>query len=103
MEHLIVALHSHAFLCLGLLLYALLMLGQQAVAGTSVAFLDPAFGLVEALLWIWAPLYLLLMQKRVYGQGWTLTSLKFVVIGGIYSFTLMLTVMALIVVSLARA
>ena len=60
-------------------------------------------GWAEGLLLAWMPLYLLLMQKRVYGQGWTLTSLKFVVIGGIYSFTLMLTVMALIVVSLARA
>ena len=49
------------------------------------------------------PVYLLLMQKRVYGQGWPLTSVEFVLIGGIYSFTLMLTVMALIVVSLARA
>ncbi|MES5813861.1 DUF3667 domain-containing protein [Pseudoxanthomonas sp. Soil82] len=102
LEHLVVAFYSHAFLCLALLAqFALLALDHWIAP--HLAFFGAISGLAAALLWLWMPTYLLLMQKRVYGQGWTLTSLKFVVIGGIYSVTLMLTVMALIVVSLARA
>lgn len=29
----------------------------------------------------WTPLYLLLMQKRVYGQGWPMTLLKYALKG----------------------
>ena len=37
---------------------------------------------------IWMPLYLLIMQKRVYGQGWTMTVLKYCVLGLCYSVLL---------------
>ena len=33
---------------------------------------------------IWMPLYLLIMQKRVYGQGWTMTVLKYCILGFCY-------------------
>src|SRR5690606_15565708 len=69
MEHLIVALHSHAFVCLGLLLVFVVMALERWLApGGGTAAI--AFDLVEAALWTWMPLHLLLMQKRVYGQGW---------------------------------
>ena len=48
------------------------------------------FKLIEAAIWCWMPLYLLLMQKRVYGQGWLMTLLKFAVIGVCYSILLSL-------------
>jgi hypothetical protein len=35
--------------------------------------------------WIWLPVYPLLMQKRVYRQGWFMTSLKYACIGFCYS------------------
>ena len=96
MEHLIVALHSHAFLCLALLLvFALDALGEAA---PSIA---PATGLAERLLALWMPIYLLLMQKRVYGQGWIMTLLKYGVLGVSYmvllSFGMVATVIASIV------
>ncbi|MHB8912839.1 MAG: hypothetical protein ACYC42_09380 [Lysobacter sp.] len=28
-------------------------------------------------MWVWLPLYLLLMQKRVYAQGWPMTVFKY--------------------------
>jgi hypothetical protein len=83
MEHLIVALHSHAFLCLSLLLVFVTM-GLRDWLAPADGIGRAAFGLVEAALWVWMPLYLLLMQKRVYGQGWTMTLLKYSVIGFFY-------------------
>jgi hypothetical protein len=83
MEHLIVALHSHAFLCLTLLLMFVTMALQRWLAPQD-GFLRASFSLIEAALWIWMPVYLLLMQKRVYGQGWIMTLLKYSVLGVLY-------------------
>lgn len=83
MEHLIVALHSHAFLCLALLLMFMAMALQRWLAPGS-GFLHSLFTWIEAALWVWMPLYLLLMQKRVYGQGWIMTLLKYSVLGICY-------------------
>ena len=83
MEHLIVALHSHAFLCLAVLLMVLLAMAEDAVAVSALAV--GALDLIEAALWIWMPLYLLLMQKRFYRQGWLMTLLKYCVLGLCYT------------------
>ena len=83
MEHLIVALHSHAFLCLALLLQFALAAMEHGLAPTPGA-LRSFFNLAQAALWTWMPLYLLLMQKRVYAQGWPMTLLKFFVLGICY-------------------
>lgn len=82
MEHLIVALHSHSFLCAGLLLLLLL----DALAGwtSAIPWLSAPLGFAEVALIVWLPLYLLLMQKRVYGQGWLMTLLKYGVLGTCY-------------------
>jgi len=83
MEHLIVALHSHSFIALAVIL----VMGESFLLG-----LVPADGFVATLLnWIrgltiaWIPLYLLVMQKRVYGQGWPMTLAKYAVLGMCYS------------------
>ncbi|HEY1589054.1 MAG TPA: DUF3667 domain-containing protein [Rhodanobacter sp.] len=87
MEHLIVALHSHAFMFLSLLLIT--------VTGMLSTWLRPhaawtgyALGLIQALLMLWVPTYLLIMQKRVYRQGWPMTVLKFWFIGWCYFWLL---------------
>ena len=81
-EHLIVALHSHSFLCAGLLLALLL----DAMAGwtAAVPWLSAPLGWAEFALIAWLPIYLLLMQKRVYGQGWLMTLFKYGVLGTCY-------------------
>ena len=87
MEHLIVALHSHAFLCAAILL--LVGLGElRDLAGAG--FWHALLGWGEAALCVWMPLYLLLMQKRVYRQGWFMTVLKFGLLGLFYFVLLLL-------------
>jgi len=100
MEHLIVALHSHAFLCLSLLLVFLTMALRDWLTPAS-DLAHGLLGLVEALLFAWMPLYLLLMQKRVYRQGWIMTLIKYGVLGFSYilllSFGAVFTVLASLV------
>lgn len=83
MEHLIVALHSHAFLSLALLLSVILFDLRQWIAPADT-LLESGFNLLLSALAIWMPIYLLLMQKRIYQQGWFATSVKFLVLGTCY-------------------
>jgi hypothetical protein len=100
MEHLVVALHSHAFLCLAIGLQALLSIGEDLLpAGGLVT----AVNVFEVVLWVWMPLYLLLTQKRVYGQGWIMTLLKFGVLGVAYFFLFTVAVTIALAISLVAA
>ncbi|GAB2668055.1 DUF3667 domain-containing protein [Arenimonas aestuarii] len=82
MEHLIVALHSHSFLCGSLLMVVILDALSEWTA--AWAWLSRPLGWLEIALLCWMPIYLLLMQKRVYGQGWILTVIKYCVLGSCY-------------------
>lgn len=85
MEHLIVALHSHAFLFLCLLLgMVAYMLHGWLVP--HAGWLSLPLRLLVWALWIWSLIYLLLMQKRVYRQGWFMTIVKYVFVGWCYTF-----------------
>jgi len=83
-EHLIHALHNHAFLYLIFILTLL--------ADSIAALLDPTesgqpsviASRVTIILLCWIPLYLLISLKTVYRQGWVMTFLKFSVIGVSY-------------------
>lgn len=92
MEHVVVALHSHAFLCLDLLLVLLVRALDDAVG--SSGFLGGLFGWIEGLLLAWMPVYLLIMQKRVYAQGWPMTVLKYCTLGFCYSILLSFAIAA---------
>jgi hypothetical protein len=78
LEHFVVALYSHAFLLLMLLV--LFVLSASESIGT------PGWlrGLGYAAVWIYVPIYLLLMQKRVYGRGWISNLVRYCIIGCIY-------------------
>ncbi len=96
MEHLIVALHSHAFLCLALLI---------ATACDLLSDLATWLGglrHIETLVFIWVPIYLLLMQKRIYQQGWLMTLLKYLVIGNIYLVMLSFALVGAVLTSLVN-
>jgi hypothetical protein len=69
MEHLMVALHSHAFICMSLLLLAIVHLSIGAAASGAPWLVAP-LQLARTAIWTWLPIYLFLMQKRVYQQGW---------------------------------
>ena len=100
MEHLIVALHSHAFIFLSFLvieLAGLLLRGADNHAVWAVVPLKFAY----AAAWIWLPIYLFLMQKRIYGQGWLMTTLKYCVVGSCYLLILSLGLVGALVTALA--
>jgi len=101
LEHLVVALYSHVFLLMALTTIFALM----AVGGWIGAYAPWAALLLKAsiiALLVWMPLYLLLMQKRVYAQGWPMTLVKYAAIGLIYVNLLATVAGLMFVVSLAK-
>jgi len=99
MEHLIVALHSHAFIALALTL-VLTFSWLQDWLTPNPGFWQGVFGWGMGLSAAWIPVYLLLMQKRVYGQGWPMTLVKFGVLGLCYSILLGLGLAAAMLIGL---
>lgn len=90
LEHVVVGLYSHAALMLALLLVFCGALATPWLA-THAAWAAGTVRVLQILL-LWAiPVYLLLMQKRVYGQSWPWTLVKFAIIGQLY-FALFLSV-----------
>ncbi len=81
LEHLVVALYSHVFLVLTVLVQFLLMALDGA---TDAAWAGTGIGVLKFAMWCWVPVYLLLMQKRIYGQGWAMTLVKYFVLGNLY-------------------
>ncbi len=96
--HLVVALHSHSFLALALMVSVLLGGLERAVHG--VTWLAMPVGLAVNASQLWMPVYLLLMQRRVYAQSWPVTVLKFALIGTIYTVLLFVTGLAVAAISL---
>lgn len=92
-EHLIVVVHSHAFLFLSLLLGVLVGMLADWIRPHAAWLAHPIHWIAIAL-WLWAPIYTLIMQKRIYRQNWPLTMLKYLAVGVCYSF--MLTIALLI-------
>lgn len=101
MEHVIVSLHSHAFLFLSLLLIVitgLLSTWLKSYAGWAGAVL----GWLQVPLALWIPVYLLIMQKRVYRQGWVMTAVKYGFIGWFYFWLLTLSLGVAFILGLAH-
>jgi hypothetical protein len=68
---------------------------KDAFSANWVAVLT---SLLSGLLWMWVPIYLWVMQHRVYRDHWLVTTLRYVVIGSIY-MVLVLFVVAFAMVS----
>ena len=100
MEHLVVALHSHAFIFLSLFLTTVVMMAAGWAERSAAWLHSPLSWIVFAMSW-WLPIYLLIMQKRVYKQGWFLTIVKYCTIGIAYSVLIGLGVGTAFLVSLA--
>ncbi len=83
-EHLLVAVQSHSFLFLSFIVLIVLN-DLAAFAGPNTAKLTTPLSVLVA---VWMPIYLFLMQKRVYRQGWFWTTLKYGVGGLTYSILL---------------
>ena len=79
MEHLVSALHGHAFVC-AMLLVLMAMASIESLLG-SPAWLAAPMGWLEWLALLWIPTYLWLHLRRVHGQGRLATSLNFAILG----------------------
>ncbi len=98
-EHLIFALHSHSFICLSLI--GVSFLDWLAAHGAGYAWISaPAHALAFAA-WMWMPIYLVLMLKRVYAQGWPMTLVKGLGIGCAYGLLFLFGLGATLLASLA--
>ena len=96
-EHLMVAMYSHAFIYLSLLLLGVLGL----LKAVSPAWLGNLLGLAVFAIFLWIPVYLLLMQKRVYAQGWPMTLLKYSFVGVCYTILVSLVIASATMIGLA--
>lgn len=86
MEHVLVALHSHAFIFMSVLV--ILALSVLASLASGVPALVELLEWLRVAAWVWLFAYLLIMQKRVYRQGWVMTVLKYCMIGLCYTIIL---------------
>jgi hypothetical protein len=98
-EHLIFALHAHAFTFVSMTLMLLFGAAQDLLGLHGPAWAASLAGLARALVATWVPVAFLLALKRVYGQGWPVTIVKFFGIGICYVVLLALTSATVAVVS----
>jgi hypothetical protein len=90
MEHLTVALHSHSFIFFTILLVELFD-GFYEYSLTAIPVLSGTIEFIGNALMVWIPVYLFIMQKRVYKQGYILTFIKFFFIGNAYMLLIVFT------------
>jgi len=94
-DHLIYALHIHTFFYTGLMLIVLATMGlNHTIPGTFA-------GWIIALLWIAFVAQIFLSIRRVYRQGWFMSTLKFFVGGFAYLIVLFLALAATFFITLA--
>ncbi|MGH8215797.1 MAG: DUF3667 domain-containing protein [Rhodanobacteraceae bacterium] len=102
MEHLIVAMHSHAFVMLSILVLVVLDLLRGWLV-PHAAWLGLPLTLLHVAAWLWVFVYLFLMQKRVYRQGWFMTTVKYCWIGLCYSILIGFGFVFAVLISLTGA
>ena len=94
-DHLIYALHIHTFAYTGIMLIVLATIGlNRAIPGTFA-------GWMIALLWIAFVVQIFLSIRRVYRQGWFISTLKFFTGGFIYLFVLAVALAATFFITVA--
>ena len=94
-DHLIYALHVHAFAYLGIMLIVLATIGLNRVAPGAIA------NWAIALLWMWFVLQIFLSIRRVYRQGWLISVIKFCFGGVAYLMVLSIALFVTFLATLA--
>jgi hypothetical protein len=90
-EHLIFALHNHSFLFVVLLLSLLSNALKSWLDPDADRWISTAVNGFNFVILAWIPFYFLLALKTVYQQGWGMTLVKYVLVGGSY-FVLLISV-----------
>jgi hypothetical protein len=94
-DHLIYALHIHSFFYTAIMLIVFITWALNRIAPGTIA------GWVIALLWIAFVLQIFLSIRRVYRQGWFISTLKFFTGGFVYLIVLFLALAATFFITLA--
>ena len=94
-DHLIYALHIHTFFYTAVMLIVLATMGLNRIAPPTLG------GWIIALLWILFVVQIFLSIRRVYRQGWFMSTLKFFVGGFVYMIVLFLALAATFFITLA--
>lgn len=89
-EHLLFFLHVHTFFFLTALIT--ILVGRGADLAPWLEWPARIVGIVS---WIYFFVYLYLAMRHVYGQGYALTAVKYVVLGATYFFAFMLTLVSM--------
>lgn len=104
LEHLTVALHTHAFMLLTLMLVTIVSKLTGSLASSPVwSWLTVIGNWVENLLLIWLLVYLLLTQKKFYQQRWFLTTIKFFVSGLVYLVLLITSFVIMVIIGILNS
>ncbi|RUO38489.1 hypothetical protein CWE13_02285 [Aliidiomarina shirensis] len=92
-EHVVLALHTHAFMLITLLLILGVNLIHSLLLdyGISTWLIWPFPWILKAL-WLWLPVYLFLAQKRFYRQSNLVTFIKFNITALFYCFLLSISI-----------
>lgn len=99
-EHLVLALHTNAFILLNLMV----ILGLYSLLNFSLpVWLAKPIFVVQILLWIWIPVYLLFSQKKFYRQSWGWTLTKFFITTQVYLVLAAIMFTASIILSVVRS
>jgi len=81
-DHLVYALHIHTFFYVGIMLIVLATMGLTRVIPDAIA------GWIIALLWMAFVMQIFLSIRRVYRQGWFVSTFKFLFGGFVYLIVL---------------
>jgi len=100
MEHLILALHSHSFIFFTLLL--IILMGTIGENIEQDNWLGSVISFVTIILYIWIPVNLYLSQKKLYAQGYFLTTIKYIFVASLYWMLLSGTAMLAFAVGLYK-
>lgn len=100
MEHLTVALHSHSFIFISFLSIDILDVTHDhviALGGGVATAAASILGFIGFALLIWVPIYLFIMQKRIYKQGYLSAFFTYGFVGIIYFILMALTTFVAVV------
>jgi hypothetical protein len=98
-EHLIFALHNHAFIFVSLMLMLLLSVAEGLLEENGLFFTANLAEWLVVGMAVWIPIYLLVSLRHVYQQNWFFTVIKFGAIGISYVTLLGLTTSVVAILS----
>ncbi|MDV6315168.1 DUF3667 domain-containing protein [Idiomarina sp. HP20-50] len=104
LEHLTVALHTHAFILLTLMIITIIAeLTEPMRQFSTWSWLAIVGDWATNILLIWLFGYLILTQKRFYQQRWSLTVLKFMVSGAVYVALLTTSFVIMVIIGILNS